>query len=126
MYPHQYHRVVSALEEYFGEITDDHLLSMILNPHLTINGFEDLKQLEGKKGEELFDRAKKILKKNMIRLAKSVEPGINNLDANNTERMYIRLYLNLRTHIAHNILRCFLLPEYYPKADQMESFLGQN
>ena len=86
-------RVVSALEEYFGEVTDDRLLSMIVNPHLAINGFEDLKKLEGEKGDELFDRAKKLLKKNMIRLAKPVERGID-LDANNTEGTYIRLYLN--------------------------------
>ncbi len=39
-------RVVSTLEEYFGEVTDDHLLSMIVNLHLATNGFKDLKQLK--------------------------------------------------------------------------------
>ncbi len=46
--------------------------------------FEYLKQLEGEKGEEFFDRVKKLLKKNIVRLVKPVKPGINNLDANNT------------------------------------------
>jgi hypothetical protein len=68
-------RYVSSLEEYFGNVPDDRLLAMIMNPLLATCGFKDLTVLLEDKGVALVTRATQLLRCSMQKLWKKKLAG---------------------------------------------------
>ena len=55
-------RYLSSLDEYFGNVPEDRLLAMIMNPLLATCGFKDLTVLLEEEGVALVTRVTQLLR----------------------------------------------------------------
>ena len=69
-------RIIECQGEYFGELSDDRVISMVLNPILLSRGFDEMDLLEEGSGTKLLERGKQCLKD----ILSSLKKKTNNRD----------------------------------------------
>ena len=79
-------RIKQSQAEYFDNISDDRVVSMILNPILLCKGFEEMNVLDNSSGSILEDRGKQLLKELLSSLTKKISSS-NDSDAESSDGM---------------------------------------
>lgn len=65
-------RYASGLEHYFGKVSNDRLVAMLVNPLLATYGCSDISALLEQEGDDLVKRARELLAKYIFDIARGM------------------------------------------------------